>query len=42
MPCILLDYPGVKGDSQFTNYKDMIVCETFEMLSGKRDGGGCE
>ena len=42
MSLILLDYPGIKGDSLFTNYKDMIVCETFEMLSGKRDVGGFE
>ncbi|MCW2242981.1 type VI secretion system tube protein Hcp [Azospirillum canadense] len=42
MPCILLDYPGIKGDSLFTNYKDMIVCETFEMVSGKREVGGFE
>lgn len=42
MACILLDYPGVKGDSKVQHYKNLIVCETFDMRSGKRDIGGHE
>ncbi len=42
MSCILLDYPGVKGDSKVQHYKNLIVCENFDMRSGKRDIGGHE
>lgn len=42
MACILLDYPGIKGDAKVQHYKNLIVCETFDMRSGKRDIGGFE
>ena len=42
MPRILLDYPGIKGESLIRNYKNLINCESFDLVSGKRDVGGFE
>lgn len=42
MPRILLDYPGIKGESLIKNYKNLIVCDSFDLVSGKREVGGFE
>ena len=40
MPRILLDYPGIKGESLIRNYKNLAECFSFELHSGKREIGG--
>ncbi len=40
MPRILLDYPGIKGESLIRNYKNLADCFKFDLSSGKREVGG--
>lgn len=40
MPRILLDYPGIKGESLIRNYKNLAECVSFDLSSGKREIGG--
>ena len=40
MPRILLDFPGIKGQSLIRHYKNLAECFSFDLTSGKREVGG--